>query len=171
MTTSDYNTIIADLLAADLDRDSIIIQLVTDHSVSINKATKLYGDYARENGLTAAIVSHKEDALALLKRTYSKKQWTAEAVKDAVIDLQELYGVAESTARDYCKAYSKALGVALPIVDPRHAIFNWFIAHDGTADKAEFIEFAVTELGRSKSNANEYWKGYELHLVLVTASK
>lgn len=167
MNTTDYNTIIADLLTADLSRDAIIIKLVTDHDVTINKATKLYGDYARENGLTAAIVSHKEDALQFLTGQYSKKQWTAQAVKDAVIDLVAEYGVAESTARDYCKAYSKALGVALPISDPREAIFAWFKAAGDTAVKADFIEFAVDELGRSKSNANEYWKGFELHLALI----
>ena len=167
MTTTDYTATIATMIADDVNRDGIIIALVTEHGVTINKATKLYGDYARENGLTAAIVSHKADALDWISDTYGADQWTASAVKDAVIQIVYTYGVAESTARDYCKAYSKQLGMAMPVEDPRAAIFAWFKENDGTATKADFIEFAVEDLGRSKSNANEYWKGYELHLALV----
>lgn len=166
-TTTNYSDTIATLLEDSMNRDAIIIYLVTEHELSVNKATKVYGDYAREHGLTAAIVSYKADALQWLGDHHTKKTWTAKAVKDAVIDLSEEFKVAESTARDYCKAFSKQLGVDLPITDPREAIFAWFIKHDGDCTKEQFTAFAVEKLGRSKSNANEYWKGYELHLAIA----
>jgi len=149
-------------------RDTIIIKLVTDYGISIDKATKEYASYAKDNGLTKAIVSHKVEALEWLTATYPTADWTANAVKAAIIDLMDAHGVAESTARDYCKAYSKQLGMAsIPMVDPRQAIFAWFLNAGLDADKQDFIDYAMLDLGRSRSNANEYWKGYELHCFLV----
>ena len=167
---TDLNKVIDALLAKDATRDSIIIELVSKHELSLDKATKTYGAYARENGLTKTVISYKSEALDYLKSEYPKKKWDAKAVRDAILEIQDQYKVAESTARDYCKAYSETLGVALPMVDPREAIFDWFADNVGAA-KDEFIAFAVGELGRSRSNANEYWKGYELHCELVARSK
>jgi len=165
--SNKLNDTIDRLVEAKEERDVIIIQLVTEHAISIDKATKVYAAYAKEHGLTKAIVSHKEEALAWLADKYPMNEWTATAVKDATIDLTAVYAVAESTARDYCKAYSDSLGVALPVINPRDAIFNWFLVAGNSASKEDFIEYVVGELGRSKSNANEYWKGYELHQFLV----
>jgi len=148
-------------------RDEVIITLVTEQGYSLNKATKAYGHYAKEHGLTSSVVSHKGEALEYLNGAYPDGvDWDAMAVKAEVVILSEKYGVAESTARDYCKAFSKEIGVDHPMVDPRARVFDWFLEHDGAAEKEEFILYATEELGRSKSNANEYWKGYELHLYL-----
>ena len=152
-----------------LTRDQAIIILVTDHSHTLNKATKAYAEWAKEEGIAPTLTSHKDEVLTLLRGAYPKgKGWDAEAVKARVITLADHYGVAESTARDYCKAYSEELGVTHPVLNPREAIFEWFKAEGDTASKEAFMEFAVKELGRSQSNANEYWKGYELHLFLVS---
>lgn len=169
----DANQFINDALAADGTRDTVIIGLVTEGDMSLNKATKLYGDYAKANGLTSGVVSHKADALEWLGLNYPEFTDAAQ-VKSAVIELQAEFDVAESTARDYVKAYAKQMGVDLPIEDPREAMFQWFVNRiqgGQDIDKADFIEYACEKLGRSKSNANEYWKGYELHLALVAATK
>ena len=170
-TIKQHDQLIEALLNEGNKRDDIIIAMVCDHKMSIDKATKLYAAYAKDHGLTKVIVSHKDAALEMLATEYPEDNWDASAVKHAIVDLVDQFGVAESTARDYCKAYSTdVLGVKLPTEDPRAAIFQWFVDHDGTAVKDDFIQFAL-ELGRSRSNANEYWKGYELHLHLAQASK
>ena len=154
-----------------MTRDEAIIELVTHQGYTLNKATKAYAAYAKEHGLTAAIVSHKEAALDRLREIYGDAQdnWTAQAVKDEVIEMAAEYEIAESTARDYCKAFSEELGVAHPILNPREAIFEYFKEHGDHVTKDGFMDYAVNELGRSKSNANEYWKGYELHLYLTNS--
>lgn len=153
-----------------LTRDQAIIILVTDHSHTLNKATKAYAEWAKEEGIAPTLTSHKDEVLTLLRGAYPKgKGWDAEAVKARVITLADEYGVAESTARDYCKAYSEELGVTHPVLDPKTAIFEWFRDNrqlDVDAMKEAYMKFATGELKRSKSNANEYWKGYELHMYL-----
>jgi len=150
-------------------RDQIIINLVADHGLSLNAATKAYATIAKEEGWNSAPTSRKGEALAILQDRYPADSWDAAAVRDSVIELASELAVQESTARDYCRAYSDQLGIPHPVVDPRTAMFQWFAEHDGEepeAMKIAFLEYAIEELGRSRSNANEYWKGYELHLYL-----
>lgn len=152
-------------------RDAIIIGLVGTAGISINKATNLYAEVAKAEGWSKAITSHKDAALAELASTYGS-QWDADDVKHAVIDLTSTYGIAESTARDYCKAYSDLIGVDHPVTDPRTAMFDYLIEHSDHMSydelKAGFKAFAK-DLGRSDSNINEYWKGYDLHVALTAA--
>lgn len=166
MTDFNFTEYFDAAIADDQSRDVIIIGLVSEHKFTLNRASQEYAKYARSAGLTAATVSHKTAALAWLSEQYDLSEWTAMAVRDAVIDIQQRYDVAESTARDYTKAYSKDLGVTHPSENPRDLIFSWFKANEGTATKEAFKEYAKS-IGRSESNANEYWKGYELHLYLT----
>ena len=160
-------------VADNASRDLIIITLVSEHALTLNAATKAYASYAKDNGLTTAVVSHKESAMDRLAEEYTVDNWDHIAVRNAVVDLTHHYDIAESTARDYTKAYSRdILKVKHPKLDPRAAIFDWFkhtaptLEGDMDEIKESFIEFATMDLGRSKSNANEYWKGYELHVFL-----
>ena len=112
----------------------------------------------------------------MLGQEFTVDSWDAAAVKRAAIDLAHDYGVAESTARDYCKAFSKLLGVEHPVADPRAVMFAWFrdVAPTMELDdrKAAFKAYCGDASNfddgkpRSSSNINEYWKGYELHLFL-----
>lgn len=165
LTTATATTAIADLYdGGNTSRDSLIMELVSD-GYSLNMATNGYSAFAKERGLTSAIVSHKADALEWLAEHHPVAFWTPEAVGEALHSLVDKYSIADSTARDYCKAYSELLGVDHPVADQRAVIFDWFKAQGDTASKDEFLGFCKG-LGRSASNANEYWKGYELHLYL-----
>jgi len=158
-------TKIAAAVAADQSRDQIIIGLVSEDGLSLNKATNEYAAYAKANGLTTTVVSHKAEAKIWLSETVDV--WDHEAVSGAVIDLQDRYDIAESTARDYTKAYSESLGVIHPTLNPRTAMFDWLVANAEKGTKAEFKEYAKG-LGRSDSNINEYWKGMELHRAILS---
>lgn len=151
-------------------RDQMIIAAVTS-GTSLNTATKRYATWAKDRGISSAAVSHKADALESLAELWGEDAPTVDDVREAIPTLVEDYGIAESTARDYVKAYCDDNGHAYPVLNPREAIFAWFkteAPHHGAEDcKAEFMTFATEELGRSQSNANEYWKGYELHLYLT----
>lgn len=166
LTTATTATAIAGLYDdGTTDRTALIMAMV-DKGASLNMATNGYSAFAKERGLTATIVSHKEEVLEGLSAEFDADSWTAEQVRIEVVNIVDGYGVAESTARDYCKAFSDLLGIEHPVADPRTAIFEWFKAQGADADKDEFLAYAKS-LGRSRSNANEYWKGYELHLYLV----
>ena len=154
--------------AASQSRDQIIITLVTEHGLSISKASNLYAKVAKAEGWVTGAVSHKDEALADLHNDYDTRNWDAKAVKAAVVDLQDRYSIAESTARDYCKAFSEELGVAYPVEDPREAMFAWLIEHSEDGTKEEFKAYCK-DLGRSDSNINEYWKGLELHRAIIAA--
>lgn len=149
----------------ELTRDQIIVKLVTEHGLTLNTATKAYAAEAKEAGWSSTIVSYKEEALAYISERHETLD--AQQVKDLVIEICDEFDVADSTARDYIKAWCEAAGQDYPIENPREAIFNWFKAAGDTAEKDDFMAFAVDTLGRSQSNANEYWKGYELHLFLI----
>ncbi len=148
-----------------LTRDQAIITAV-QAGLTLNTATKHYAMFAKEVGLTTQLVSHKSEALDLLAEKY-KGKFTLDNAHEAIPLLVEKFGVAESTARDYAKAYCDRLDVTYPVQNPRELIFAWFLDRKGKEiTKKEFLEFAVDELKRSDSNANEYWKGYELHIHL-----
>ena len=168
MVAGEYvmKTLFDKMHAEDATRDTMIITAVTEGS-TLNAATKAYAAWAKDNGLTSAIVSHKAAALTNIFDQYGDAALTVKDVQSIIPDLVQEYGVADSTARDYVKTHCEQYGLAYPVLNPRDAIFAWFKAVDGVADKAEFMAYAEDELGRSKSNANEYWKGYELHLHLV----
>jgi hypothetical protein len=172
MNNSDQIAQIIAARAADQTRDQIIIGLVGNEGMTLNAATKLYADTARTEGWTSQVVSHKADALVYLISNYGD-DWNADEVAAAVIELVDKYGVAESTARDYCKAHSYNSGITHPTSDPRALMFQYLIDNAGTdydTLKAGFKEYASEELGRSPSNINEYWKGYDLHLALTAAA-
>lgn len=170
MTDVNYVDLIVAARAADKSRDDIIMEIY-ETGKSLNAATKIYARIAKQQGYTTAIVSHKAEALELLRADYADG-WDAQAVARAVVDLVAKFGVAESTARDYSKAHSEYLGVAHPTADPRAAMFQFLIdnAPHMSYDelKGAFKEFAL-DLGRSPSNINEYWKGYDLHIALTEA--
>jgi hypothetical protein len=169
MLQSIYDAVVAAHDAGNT-RDQTIIALVGDHGLSLNAATKAYATVAKSEGWVTALVSHKDAALDRLAEAYGS-DWTAEDVRAAVIDLTDWFSIAESTARDYAKAYSELLGVDHPVIDPRAAMFEWLVTNSATATKAEFIAYAGPNgLGRSVSNVNEYWKGLELHRAILAAS-
>ena len=163
-TAIDINDVIHAEYDNEMTRDQIIVLLVTEHALTLNAATKAYAALAKELGWTVALVSHKDEALSYIHERFDTL--TATDVKSLVIDIAAEFSVADSTARDYIKAWCEAAGQAYPIDNPREAIFAWFKDAGDTADKKEFMAFA-DGLGRSQSNANEYWKGYELHLHLI----
>lgn len=153
---------------ASMTRDQIIIQLVTEQGLSISKASNEYARVAKAEGWVTGQVSHKDEALAQLHTDYDADSWDAKAVKAAVVDLVDQFDIAESTARDYCKAFSEELGVEYPVEDPRAAMFSWLIEHSEDGTKEDFKEYCKA-LGRSDSNINEYWKGLELHRAIIAA--
>jgi hypothetical protein len=164
------DTVIA-MHAEGKSRDEIIIHLVVSEGITINKATAEYAKIAKEQGWTKAVVSHKESAVAHLTQTVT--DWTYEDMVSHAIQLVEMYGVTDSTARDYCKAYSKAQGIKHPVRDDRALMFDFLLENAGMEYdelKAAFKAYAKDELGRSASNINEYWKGYDLHLALTKAA-
>lgn len=152
-------------------RDTFIIHLVSSHGYTLNKATRAWQAFARNAGISTHTASCKDEAQEWLEDRYHAGNWTAERVRDAVVELGAVFDVAESTARDYTKAFSKFLKVTHPMLDPRAAMFDFLIKNRGMAAadlKIAFKEFGK-DLGRSSSNVNEYWKGYELHLALNAA--
>lgn len=153
-----------------LSRDDIILILYREKDMSLNAATKAYAKVAKEHGWTTALTSHKDEALIFISDEMGGSEMTVEDIKPMVVEIQDRFDVADSTARDYIKAWCDEAGQAYPVANPRELIFAWFIAHAKSATKEEFMDYAVEELGRSQSNANEYWKGYELHLAIVAAS-
>lgn len=154
------------LHAENKTRDEMVIAAVQDGS-TLNAAIKGYATWAKASGVSNALVSHKADALTDLAEEYGEDTMTVDQVRTAVASLQAVYDVAESTAKDYVRAHLDDNGHEWPVINPREAIFAWFKSQGDSADHAEFITFACDTLGRSRSNANEYWKGFELHLHLV----
>ena len=170
--TNEVNAIIESGVDAGHIRDKIICALITSGECSLNGATKAYAAYAKSTGMTSAVVSYKKDAAAWLESKYAGSGWDASAVTESVVELQEEFAVAESTARDYCKAYSEELGVVHPVANPRQQMFQYLADNKDHVDydtlKENFKLFGLS-IGRSKSNINEYWKGYDLHVFLTNA--
>ena len=165
--TREYITMSKFSFTQDLTRDMNIIAAVQDGQ-TLNAATKAYASWARDLGIGGLqIVSHKPEALADLLSEHGEAAMDVDTVRTAVASIQAAYDVAESTAKDYVRAHLDLFGHEWPVINPREAIFAWFKSEGDTADHAEFITFATETLGRSRSNANEYWKGYELHLHLI----
>lgn len=166
LNTKTVTAMIADAHAEGMtERDQLILAMV-DKGASLNMATNAYSMFAKEAGLTSPMHSYKDEVLEGLAAEYDETNWTIDAVREETQRIVDGYQVAESTARDYCKAFSEVLGIEHPVLNPRDQIFAWFKAQGASANKDDFMEFAKG-IGRSQSNANEYWKGYELHLYLI----
>lgn len=173
VTTDTVTSWISDQLDAKVSRDQIIISMMSKYDYTLNKATQTYGKYAKANGLTSTVASHKDAAIKFLETVNLTRPWDAHTVKDSVIDMIDKFGIAESTARDYAKAYSEKLKVEHPVEDPRAMIFAWVVANVNHMSRDELkkglIEYACGPLGRSRSNANEYAKGLDLHFAIMDA--
>ena len=153
----------------DKTRDMNIIAAVQDGQ-TLNAATKAYASWARDLGIGGLqIISHKAEALVYLSGEYGDAEMSIDAVRTAVASLQAAYEVAESTAKDYVRAHLDKNGHEWPVINPRDAMFAWFKTEGDSADHEAFIAFATDPKGlnRSRSNANEYWKGFELHLHMI----
>lgn len=157
-------TNIVEMNAAGSTRDEIIIAMVMTDKMSINAATKAYAAVAKAEGWSTGLTSYRDEAAAYLGNHC--QSITVDEMHRLKPMLMDEFGVAESTATDYLKAHCELLGEAYPVLNPREAIFAWFKTTKDIT-KEGFMDYAVGELGRSQSNANEYWKGYELHLHLV----
>lgn len=149
-------------------RDTNIIAAYAAKDGTINAITKAYAKWAKAEGISTSLVSYKEEALELLAAEFPDGIQIADII-GAVGLIEGQYGVVESTAKDYIKAYLHGRGEVYPVSDPRAMIFEWFKLAGDEADHDEFIAWACDEdgLNRSRSNANEYWKGFELHLHLI----
>lgn len=169
MTTHSQEII--NLINAGKSRDEIIIHLVTTHGLSLNAAIKAFAEVSQSS--TGGKVNVKAEALAYLSATFNKANWNLAAVQEAVAYCQAEWGCAESTARDYTKYHSEILGVVHPSANPRELMFKWLVENRSEmsydAMKTAFKAYAGDVLGRSSSNINEYWKGYDLHLAILKA--
>lgn len=164
---TNLTTVIETGLNEEKSRDEIIIELVTKHDLTISKATKEFAGYLKDNGLSMN-TSCKADALEYITEHMSGQEIETGDIKPLVVELMDQFKVADSTARDYIKAWCEQEGQTYPVANPRQAMFDFLVANAGTVTKEEFKEFGKS-LGRSDSNINEYWKGYELHLAIVAA--
>ena len=151
-------------------RDEIIIDMMQTNGWTMNKATNEYVKAKKAAGFQMGVVSRKDDAYELMIGMDLESPIDPKAVVESIVD--EL-GVAESTARDYLKAYAKDKGLEIASGKDSQPILDWIVANapiDGTADDwvafdKEFIAWG-TEEGRTRSNLNEYRKGIKLHLML-----
>jgi hypothetical protein len=165
------NEYFAGLNSEGAGRDHMIVQIMGDMGLTLNKATNEYARWARETGVSSPVISYKKEALNWLADNYPVDQWDHEAVRESVAGLQTEFEVKESTARDYCRAYSDQLKVPHPVLNPREAIFSWIcenVDHMGRDELRKGLKaYAVNNLGRSPSNANEYVKGLDLHFAIM----
>lgn len=149
-------------------RDAAIIEMMTEHGLGVNAATKRYIELRKEAGLHTGIVSRKDDAMELMagEMTIDLKVW--------VERLQDELGVSEGAARDYIKAHCKATGATVRSASSSEAILEWMVAAAPATDDAdEWDEFDATlkshmqGLGKSPSNINEYRKAIRFHRMMI----
>ena len=152
-------------IADNKSRDMIIVGLVQS-GISLNTSQNLYKEFALEAGLTSAKVGYRVEALAYLT-VENYEIGTAESRADVRAALVEKFGVANSTANDYIKAYAESAGIELPRSsfgsnpEDQAKIFDW-IAASPDCEKAEFAEFMKTTMGRSSGSIDETYRGLVL---------
>lgn len=156
-----------------LTRDQIIVAMVQG-GLSLNYAQNNYKAMAKEAGIETIRGGHKAEALQLLE--------SAEIDPDDFVkvdvrqnlrkQLQDKFGVAESTANDYLKAYAKTKDIELPggggpTSEMAGHIYDWVMANQN-AEKPAFKEF-MEGYNRSKGNIDENWRGVLLARKLLVS--
>lgn len=152
-------------------RDAAIIEMMTEHGLGVNAATKRYIELRKEAGLHVGVVSRKDDALKLLEgiEVVDLATW--------VTKLEDELEVSPGAARDYIKAHCKATGATVRSASSSEAILEWMAERaPRTNDDAEWAEFEAEfmhymktgfDKPKSPSNINEYRKAIRFHRMMV----
>jgi hypothetical protein len=157
---------------ATLSRDAVILDLVGNHGLTLNAATKAYVELRKAAGLHTGVVSRKEEAFELLSeetgRELDPRFWLPR--------LQTELEVSEGAARDYLKAYADEHGLTVKSGRQSDVVLDWIAAHAPSLDAtdeaweafdAKLVAWGKAE-GRSSSNVNEFRKGVRLHRMLIS---
>jgi hypothetical protein len=163
--------IFQDGLAANQTRDQIIVSMVQG-GLSLNFSQNTYKALAKEAGLETIRGGHKAEAIQHLEGLKIKTEEfvTTETRAKLRTQLQEKFGVAESTANDYIKAYAAKHEIELPggggpTSEMSGHIFDFVMANPD-CEKAQFKEF-MEGYNRSKGNIDENWRGVLLARKLL----
>lgn len=156
---------------ANESRDSIIMSMVTNEGMSLNKATKEYVRLKKAAGLAVGVVSHRDDAMELL----STQAWDGLVDPKPLVELlTSEFKVKADTAMNYIKMYAEENGHEVRSRMASEDILAYIVdrAPEGNAD-ADWDNFILefkawmSDQGKSNSNTNEYIKGIRLHRMLV----
>jgi hypothetical protein len=154
-------------------RDSIIVAMVQG-GLSLNYSQNIYKELAKEAGLEVTRGGHKTEALALLEGAgIDPDDFITVEVRSSLREqLREKFGVAESTANDYLKAYAVKHDIELPggggpTSEMAGKIYDFVMANPD-CDKAAFKDF-MEGFGRSKGNIDENWRGVLLARRLLAS--
>jgi hypothetical protein len=150
---------------ANASRDTIIIDMVSTHGYTLNKATKRFAELAKELGIQTGRGSRKAEALALIGELDGTAD--AEGLSNTCKDVADELGITAQTVQGYVKEVYEKNGWHFPVVgSASEAILNWLVKNH-ECSKEEFTKFMSTAgedgTARSSSNTNEYWKGMILH--------
>jgi len=159
-------------LEAGDSRDTIIVEMVK-RGVSLNTAQIQYKELAAEAGIVSTRIGYRTEAMSYLDN--AQPDLLDEEVRSSIrAELQEEFGVAQSTANDYIKAWAEKEGVELPRSnfganpEEQQQIFDWICANPN-CEKPEFVEFMKGELGRSPGSIDETFRGIMLARKLQAA--
>jgi hypothetical protein len=159
--------------AAGSGRDQIIVAMVQG-GFTLNYAQNAYKLMAKEAGLETSRGGHKAEALQSLESAdIAPEQFLLLETRQSLRkQLQDKFGVAESTANDYIKAYAVKHDIELPggggpTSEMAGHIFDFVMANQN-CEKPAFKEFMEGH-GRSKGNVDENWRGVLLARRLLTA--
>lgn len=145
-------------------RDMVIIDMVSNHDYSLNSATKLYAELAKDLGIATGKKSRKDEAIPLLN---TSSPMSADDIRDECDGVANTLGITSKTVQGYLKEIYELNDWHWPAVgSASEAILDWLTANH-ECNKEQFEKFMATASDngtkRSQSNINEYWKGMTLH--------
>ena len=157
-------TTMATAIEAGTARDTIIITMVSDHGHSLNSATKLYAELAKELGVATGKQSRQAEAMPMLT---TDAPMSAADIADECDGVASNLGIKSKTVQGYLHTHYDEQGWDWPAVGSEsEAILDWLTANH-ECSKEDFESFMRTAgkdgAPRSSSNVNEYWKGMTLH--------
>ena len=155
MSEDNYKDIFDQAVSEGLDKNGVLMKLITDGGLDVTAAVREYNRLARESGLTMS----KEQKEAKIQEILSEQSLeTKEGVDEAKDALVEALDVAPTTAMGYIKAFAEENDIELPVgqrktMASKPEVVAYLVAHKGEK-KADMSKGLCEEFGYAKGTAD-----------------
>lgn len=138
---------------AGADKDTIIMALVTEGSLTVTQAVREYQSLAKEAGI---ILGAKERTSQVNDMLTGADLSDAEVRKEMIQQIQDEFDVSAATAGAHIRKYAEETGIELPS-QQRHSLEDMvkFVEELHSADKnrSEIVEALQDEMGYTSNSA------------------
>lgn len=152
---SEFKQLFDESVEAGLDKNGILMALITDGGLDVAAAVREYNQLARDAGMVLTTEQKKAKINEVLEDVSLDTKDDIESARDELMDIMD---VAPSTAMNYIKEFAKERDIELPVAQRKILATKEqvvaFLLDNSESTKAELSQGLMDEFGYSKGTAD-----------------